>query len=69
MKRAYSDREGGQSAGKRRHSDENEPTPQLHTIFYGEVKTQIPTLTAKISCLSVVILMNFTIDIIPIDQQ
>lgn len=49
MKRAYSDREGGQSAGKRRHSDENEPTPQLHTIFYGEVKTQIPTLTAKIS--------------------
>lgn len=49
MKRAYSDREGGQSAGRRRHSDENEPTPQLHTIFYGEVKTQIPTLTAKIS--------------------
>lgn len=38
MKRAYSDREGGQSAGRRRHSDENEPLPQLHTIFYGEVK-------------------------------
>nr|XP_011420644.2 nucleolar protein of 40 kDa [Crassostrea gigas] len=37
MKRAYSDREGGQSAGRRRHSDENEPLPQLHTIFYGEV--------------------------------
>lgn len=39
MKRAYSDREGGQSAGRRRHSDENEPLPQLHTIFYGEVNS------------------------------
>lgn len=38
MKRAYSDREGDRSAGRRRHSDENEPLPQLHTIFYGEVK-------------------------------
>ncbi|XP_078334593.1 zinc finger CCHC domain-containing protein 17-like [Crassostrea virginica] len=38
MKRAHSNRDGP-SEGKRRHNDENEPTPELHTIFYGEVSS------------------------------
>lgn len=54
MKRAYSDREGGQSAGRRRHSDENESLPQLHTIFYGEVKTPNSYTDSHLD-------MNFTI--------
>lgn len=57
MKRAYSDREGGQSAGRRRHSDENEPLPQLHTIFYGEVKAPNSPNSDTDSHLE----MNFTI--------